>query len=220
MQENRGQSNIGNLEHFRQKLQQHAQNIENTINSINENEINNQGGNYMAELSNYDNHPADMGTEVYMTGLNKALSEHQEYLLEQIKNAMEKIDKGIYGICEICGRKIDEERLEAIPYARLCLECEERRIDYPEMIQKMRPNEERVIDAPFGRKYLNEQEDDEYEGMDVLNDLLKYGSSDSPQDMGGYHDYKEFYTNKIDNQGIVDKMDKISNMQYKKQIED
>ena len=39
---------------------------------------------------------------------------------------------------------------------------------------------------------LNRLEDNEYEGMDILNDVLKYGSSDTPQDMGGYHDYKDF----------------------------
>jgi hypothetical protein len=83
-----------------------------------------------------------------------------------------------------------------------------------------RPNEELIWDAPFGRKYLNKREDDENEGLDYLNDLVKYGTSDSPQDMGGYYDYEEFYTNKVDTQGIVDKMDRISNEQYKRQLPD
>jgi hypothetical protein len=48
---------------------------------------------------------------------------------------------------------------------------------------------------------------------------MKYGSSDSPQDMGGYHDYEEFYTNKIDKQGIVDEMDQVSNEEYRKQVD-
>jgi len=90
----------------------------------------------------------------------------------------------------------------------------------PEILAKGRPNEELVWDAPFGRKYLNKREDDEYEGLDYLNDLVKYGSSDSPQDMGGYNDYEEYYTNEIDNQGIVDHMDKVSNDEYKRQLPD
>ena len=75
------------------------------------------------------------------------------------------------------------------------------------------------MDTPLGRKYLNKREDDEYEGIDQLNDLMKYGSSDTPQDLGGYNDYKDFYTNKVDNQGIVDNVDKISTKQYKDQLE-
>jgi hypothetical protein len=47
---------------------------------------------------------------------------------------------------------------------------------------------------------------------------MKYGSSDTPQDMGGYQDYEEFYTNEIDNQGIVEEIDKISNEQYRRQL--
>jgi hypothetical protein len=72
----------------------------------------------------------------------------------------------------------------------------------------------------MGRKYLNKREDDEHEGMDQLNDLMKYGSAYSPQDLGGYHDYEEFYTNEIDMQGIVDDMDQVSNEEYKRQLPD
>jgi len=71
-------------------------------------------------------------------------------------------------------------------------------------LDRQRPVEELIWDAPFGRKYLNKQEDDENEGMDQFNDLVKYGSSDTPQDMGGYYDFDEYYTNELDKQGIVD----------------
>lgn len=87
-----------------------------------------------------------------------------------------------------------------------------------ESLKNQRPVEEKVIDMPRGRKYLNSREDDEFEGIDQLNDLLKQGSADTPQDMGGYEDYEEFYTNKLDMQGIVDPMDNISNEQYKRQL--
>ena len=56
------------------------------------------------------------------------------------------------------------------------------------------------------------------QGLDYLNDLMKYGSADSPQDLGGYRDYKNYYNNEQDEQGIVDSMDKIFNEEYKKQL--
>jgi len=170
------------------------------------------------ELSNYDNHPAEIASELYQAEQNNALKVHEEHIIKEIDDALERIRRGTYGKCAFCGREIDEKRLEFIPYARLCIECEKSRAAAPRIQKGNRPVEEDVIDMPLGRKYLNKQEDDEYEGMDQLNDLMKYGSADSPQDMGGYHDYRDFYTNDTDRQGIVDDMDRISNNEYKKQL--
>jgi hypothetical protein len=102
----------------------------------------------------------------------------------------------------------------------MCLRCQKDYENSSERQNNDRPNEELVIDAPFGRKYLNKQEDDEYEGMDQLYDLMKFGSSDSPQDLGGYRDYREYYTNETDKQGIVDDMDQFSNDDYRRQLPD
>ena len=43
----------------------------------------------------------------------------------QIESALEKMDRGEYGICENCGRPIAPERLEALPFVSLCIECQE-----------------------------------------------------------------------------------------------
>jgi YteA family regulatory protein len=211
---------IDNIDYFRELLIKKGGEIKHTIDVMDENDTGVQGKYYPTELSNYDNHPAEIATELYQIGLNNALKVHEEYILREIHDALKRIDEGRYGICTYCGKEIARDRLEAVPYARLCIECQESRPYDPEALGKSRPNEELVLDAPVGRKYLNSREDDEYEGLDYLNDLEKYGSSDSPQDLGGYHDYEEFYTNEIDKQGIVDKMDKISNEEYKRQLPD
>lgn len=44
--------------------------------------------------------------------------------LDQINKALEKIEKGVYGVCEVCGKQINRERLEILPYARFCIECQ------------------------------------------------------------------------------------------------
>lgn len=46
-----------------------------------------------------------------------------ELKLKDVKVALEKIDKGGYGICENCGKEIGEERLKACPEAKTCLKC-------------------------------------------------------------------------------------------------
>jgi len=206
------------IEHFRQLLINQKRDIEQTINTMKKNNTGTQGEYYPTELSNYDNHPAELGTDLFHVEMNTALKVHEENVLKEIQDALERIDEGTFGKCEFCGNEISEERLEAIPYARLCIDCEENKAIDPEILKNIRPNEERVLDAPIGRKYLNQREDDEYEGIDQLYDLMNYGSSDSPQDLGGYHDYEEYYTNDIDKQGIVDDMDQVSNEEYKRQL--
>jgi len=207
-------------EHMKELLDKQRREIEHTIELMKENKTAEQDKYSPTELSNYDNHPAEMATEVFFVEFNNGLKVHEEHLLMEIHDALGRINEGKFGICAFCGKEINSERLEVIPYTRLCIECEEEKTVDPEILRHMRPNEELIWDAPFGRKYLNKQEDDENEGIDYLNDLMKYGSSDTPQDLGGYHDYEEFYTNEIDNQGIVDEMDKISNEEYKKQLPD
>lgn len=205
---------------FRELLLKQFKDIEQTIGNMKENGTSDQNIYSSGELSNYDNHPADLGSEMFLVELNTALKVHEEHLLKEVHDALGRIDDGTYGKCAFCGNDIGYERLESLPYTRLCIQCEESKAVDPEILAKGRPVEELIWDAPFGRKYLNKREDDENEGLDILNDLMKYGSADSPQDMGGYHDYDEFYTNEIDKQGIVDDMDQVSNDEYRRQLPD
>jgi len=192
----------------------------NIIAKMKENDIGEASNFSSTELSSYDNHPAELGTEVFNLGMNLNLKANEINLIKEIDRAFKKIEKGNFGLCERCKNEIAKERLEVRPYVRLCIDCENEQNNEKENVKKARPIEEEVIGSPFEKKYLNKQEDDEYEGLDYLNDLMKYGSSSSPQDMGGYKDYKEFYTNKVDNQGNVDKMDNISNSDYERQLPD
>lgn len=208
------------INRFKEILTRQGSEIDHLIQQMKENKHGEQDKYTNNELSAYDNHPAELGSELYELEHNLALRVHEEHLLKDIHDALGRIEDGIFGKCAFCGQGISAERLEAIPYTRLCIECEENKAVRADTIFALRPNEELVLDAPMGRKYLNQREDDEHEGMDQFNDLMKYGSADSPQDLGGYHDYEDFYTNEIDKQGIVDDMDRISNEQYKRQLPD
>lgn len=208
------------LDFFKQKLLNEKKRFCDILNMMEEHKNGEQDRYASGELSNYDNHPADLGTEVFQLGINMALKVNEEYNISQIEDALNRIDNGTYGICEICKNEIDIERLETLPFARKCLTCENQSRPEVSSDKFSRPVEESIIDAPFGRKYLNKREDDEYEGLDYLWDLMKYGNADSPQDLGGYNDYEEFYTNQVDNQGLVEGIENISNEDYKKQLPD
>jgi RNA polymerase-binding protein DksA len=76
-------------------------------------------------------HPADQDVE----GLDSeiAISQNEKLLFEQVEAALERIEAGTYGICQQCGRTIDTQRLQAVPYASLCIDCAR---DHQDSIEK------------------------------------------------------------------------------------
>ena len=67
-------------------------------------------------------HLADSATDTFMRELDEGLEENAEHLLQEIEAALGRIADGTYGTCSVCGRVIDEARLEAVPYATLCID--------------------------------------------------------------------------------------------------
>lgn len=80
----------------------------------------------VGELSTYDQHPADVGTEVFEHEKNMSILEQVEAELSDVDAAMERLEAGEYGRCQACGRPIEPERLEQRPFARFCLEDQQR----------------------------------------------------------------------------------------------
>ena len=74
----------------------------------------------VSELSSVDQHQADMGTETFEREKDLSILESVEAELADVEHALRRLDDGTYGTCEACGQPIDDERLEAMPAARLC----------------------------------------------------------------------------------------------------
>ena len=70
-----------------------------------------------------DNHLADAASVTFDRELDYSLEENSEEILQLIDEALQRIGDGTYGTCKRCGKQIAAERLEALPYARLCIEC-------------------------------------------------------------------------------------------------
>lgn len=103
------------------------------------------------ELSLADNHPADLGSELFERSKDLSVREKQSYLLNNIELALAKLESGCYGICEHCGQEIMEERLEALPYVRLCIHCQE---EEEKQFGSGHPIEEELIEPPFNRNIM------------------------------------------------------------------
>lgn len=74
------------------------------------------------ELSNMDNHPGDLGTEVYERSMDAVFHMRTAEQLEAVDAALRAIDNGTYGVCAICGKPIDAERLRAVPETLHCVQ--------------------------------------------------------------------------------------------------
>lgn len=73
-----------------------------------------------------NSHMADMATATYDRELDEGLEEGAQFTLGEIEAALQRIEDGSYGVCEVCGKPIGAERLSAIPWARLCIDDQRR----------------------------------------------------------------------------------------------
>ncbi|RWZ51286.1 transcriptional regulator [Halobacillus fulvus] len=116
------------------------------------------------ELSQYDNHPADSGTELYEREKDIALLGHLREELSDIDYSLNQIAQGTYGICEVTGQRISEERLGALPTARTIAEAS--------------PNQRIARDRPVEEEVVGKMEED-------------YGRSDTEPDYNEQNAYEQ-----------------------------
>ena len=109
-------------ERFRQTLLDERERLTSTIEHLHE--ANSTSFEEETEEETFDNHLADSATATLDREIDYTLEENAENLLRAIDQALERIEKEIYGKCERCGRQIAEERLEAIPHATRCIDCQ------------------------------------------------------------------------------------------------
>jgi RNA polymerase-binding transcription factor DksA len=75
------------------------------------------------DLSAYSLHMADLGSDAFEREMNYLRSSTEGQLLIDTIEALRRVYRGEYGVCDACGKKISRKRLMAMPQARLCLSC-------------------------------------------------------------------------------------------------
>jgi len=76
-----------------------------------------------ANLSHVPIHLADLGTDSFEQQVAFSLLQNEEQILGEITAALERMERGDFGRCQACRSRIPAERLEAVPYARYCVDC-------------------------------------------------------------------------------------------------
>jgi len=111
------------LERYRQKLLGRRTELLGDIDKMSDESLSNRN----RDLSSMPIHMADIGSDNYEQDVTLNLLEGEHEELREIDAALDRIQLGTYGICEDCAKKIPKARLDAIPYARLCVKCKRER---------------------------------------------------------------------------------------------
>ena len=155
----------------------------------------------MGELSSYDNHPADDGTELYEREKDVALNQHYKLELLNINQALEAMEKGTYGNCLVCGKEIPLERLQALPNTTYCKEHSPDQI-----ISHDRPIEEGVLMPDFGKFDMDEKDENvAFDAEDSWQAVAEFGTSETPSDLAFPKDhYNDMYVESEERTGYVE----------------
>lgn len=193
------------INNFKQQLQQTKQRLEEQINDSDDFGLSRNIKDSTGELSNYDNHPADQGTELYEREKDLALGEHTRDEIRDIDRALKAIDEGQYGKCEVCSIEIPLERLNIIPTTTFCVEHSP-----SQETSDNRPVEEEVLGPSFSTHNCDGTSSVGYDGEDAWQDVARFGSSDTPSDLTyPPSDYEHTYIDSYENVGFVEDYENI-----------
>ena len=111
------------LEFFKKLLVEKRSELMDQLLIIKETSFKNTMKESSGDNSSYSFHMADQGTDSQEREKAFMFAHREGRLIYHIDEALERIEKGIYGLCHECGKSISSERLEAVPHSRLCIKC-------------------------------------------------------------------------------------------------
>jgi len=113
--------NAEQVQKYRKQLETLAMRVRADADSLSEQVQNGSG--QAGSLSTVPVHLGDMGTEEFLQELNATLLDNQQFLVDEARAALRRIEAGNFGKCEECDKPIAKARLDAMPYARYCVVC-------------------------------------------------------------------------------------------------
>jgi len=112
---------------FKKLILKKKEDIIDHIREISEETVKKSQKDASGDISSYTYHMADVATDNYDREFSMGrVSEDREFLFE-LDDALKRIEDGSFGICEDCGALVSKTRLKAVPSARLCIKCQEKK---------------------------------------------------------------------------------------------
>ncbi len=113
------------LEFFRKQLLNLKDRLVDGISFLAGDNLGNAQREATGDLSNYGMHMADQGTDNFDREFALSLVSNEQEVLYEIEEALQRIDQGNFGVCEMTGQMIELERLKVLPYARYCIAAQQ-----------------------------------------------------------------------------------------------
>ena len=115
------------LEYYRELILKTKDKVLDEIKHISDDTLKKSQKDAAGDISGYTYHMADVASDTYDREFSLGLASNEREALYELDDAIKKIDEGTFGICEECKSPIAKTRLKAVPYARLCLKCQEKK---------------------------------------------------------------------------------------------
>ena len=115
------------LNEFKKIILKRKEEIDDEIKHISDDTLKKSQKDASGDISGYTYHMEDVATDNYDREFSLGLATNDRQSLYDLNDALKRIEDGIFGICEDCKRLITKVRLKAVPQARLCVKCQEKR---------------------------------------------------------------------------------------------
>lgn len=113
------------LDFFKNKLLTEKQRVLEEMDELQQSNLKQSISDSAGEISRYSYHLGDVASLSYGREFSMGLAERQQKYLEQVDEALQRIEDGTYGICKVTGELIDVERLEEVPVAKYSVKGKE-----------------------------------------------------------------------------------------------
>ena len=115
------------LEYFKKLILKIKEKILDEIKHISEDTLKKSQKDAAGDISGYTYHMADVATDTYDREFSLGLASNERQSLYELDDALKKMEEGTFGICEECKSLITKTRLKVVPFARLCVKCQEKK---------------------------------------------------------------------------------------------
>ncbi|HON09907.1 MAG TPA: TraR/DksA C4-type zinc finger protein [Chitinispirillaceae bacterium] len=113
------------LDYFKEKLLSEKQKVLEGMDELQQSNLKQSISDSAGEISRYSYHLGDVASLSYGREFSMGLAERQQKYLEQIDEALQRIEEGSYGVCKVTGELIPVERLEEVPVAKYSVKGKE-----------------------------------------------------------------------------------------------
>lgn len=115
------------LDNFKKIILKRKEEVLAEIEHISEDTLKKSQKDASGDISGYTYHMADVATDNYDREFSLGLASDERKIIYELDDALKRVEEGTFGTCEDCQAPIAKSRLKVVPYARLCIKCQEKK---------------------------------------------------------------------------------------------